>query len=187
MTDAPQIYLVTPPEVDAGFAARLEAVLDAHPVACLRPVATNRRDAIGTADDGYCHCELRIPGARIAADDGAVKNITGAAHAFIQLLDISQADATGQSDGGHRIGRKAGHGGAVAEISVHHLSSDRPRGVVSRIEMHAVEHLIDPDEQQVFATPGHAGKVITDADDHSWIGLLSIAQPADELELTHHG
>ncbi|MEM9796455.1 MAG: thiamine phosphate synthase [Pseudomonadota bacterium] len=36
MTEIPQLYLVTPPEVDAAFPDRLRAVLDAHPVACLR-------------------------------------------------------------------------------------------------------------------------------------------------------
>ena len=36
MTDMPQLYLVTPPEIDAPFADRLSAVLDAHAIACLR-------------------------------------------------------------------------------------------------------------------------------------------------------
>ena len=44
MTDAPQIYLVTPPEIDAAFPDRLARVLDAHPVACLR-LAPATRDA----------------------------------------------------------------------------------------------------------------------------------------------
>ncbi len=36
MTDMPQIYLITPPEIDAAFADRLSSVLDAHEIACLR-------------------------------------------------------------------------------------------------------------------------------------------------------
>ncbi|UWQ20587.1 thiamine phosphate synthase [Jannaschia sp. W003] len=50
--DAPRIYLVTPPEIDAAFAGRLRAVLDAHDVACLRlALATQDRDRITRAAD----------------------------------------------------------------------------------------------------------------------------------------
>lgn len=42
MTDTPQIYLITPPEVDAAFAPRLAAVLEARPVACLRLALASR-------------------------------------------------------------------------------------------------------------------------------------------------
>lgn len=52
MTDAPQLYLVTPPEIDAGFADRLTAVLDAHPIACLRlDMATSDEDRVMRAAD----------------------------------------------------------------------------------------------------------------------------------------
>ena len=52
MTDAPQIYLVTPPEVDAAFAGRLASLLDAHPVACLRlALATRDVDRVTRAAD----------------------------------------------------------------------------------------------------------------------------------------
>ena len=35
--EQPQIYLITPPEVELSqFPAQLAAVLDAHPVACVR-------------------------------------------------------------------------------------------------------------------------------------------------------
>lgn len=52
MTDLPQLYLVTPPEIDAGFADRLAAVLDAHPVACLRlDLATRDEDRVTRAAD----------------------------------------------------------------------------------------------------------------------------------------
>ncbi|WP_273521493.1 thiamine phosphate synthase [Rhodosalinus sediminis] len=52
--EQPQIYLVTPPEVAlAEFAPRLEAVLDAHPVACLRlELATRDADAVARVADG---------------------------------------------------------------------------------------------------------------------------------------
>ncbi|MCK0166388.1 thiamine phosphate synthase [Jannaschia sp. S6380] len=52
MDDAPQLYLVTPPEIDAGFADRLAAVLDAHPVACIRlDLATRDADRVTRAAD----------------------------------------------------------------------------------------------------------------------------------------
>ncbi|MEX5729029.1 thiamine-phosphate pyrophosphorylase [Rhodovulum iodosum] len=52
-TDRPQIYLITPPVYDAdGFPDRLSAVLDAHPVACLRlALATRDEDAVARAAD----------------------------------------------------------------------------------------------------------------------------------------
>jgi thiamine-phosphate pyrophosphorylase len=52
MTDAPQIYLVTPPEIDAAFPDRLARVLDARPVACLRlDLATRDADRATRAVD----------------------------------------------------------------------------------------------------------------------------------------
>lgn len=52
MTDMPQLYLVTPPEIDAAFAARLTAVLDVHDIACLRlDLATRDEDRITRAAD----------------------------------------------------------------------------------------------------------------------------------------
>ncbi|CTQ50477.1 thiamine phosphate synthase [Jannaschia donghaensis] len=52
MTDMPQIYLVTPPEIDSGFADRLASVLDVHDVACLRlHLATHDEDRITRAAD----------------------------------------------------------------------------------------------------------------------------------------
>ncbi|GAA0288333.1 thiamine phosphate synthase [Rhodovulum strictum] len=51
--ERPQIYLITPPafEPDA-FAPRLAAVLDAHPVACLRlSMATRDEDSVARAAD----------------------------------------------------------------------------------------------------------------------------------------
>ncbi|RBI83211.1 thiamine phosphate synthase [Rhodosalinus halophilus] len=52
--DRPQIYLVTPPEIALpDFAPQLEAVLDVHPVACLRlDLATRDADAVARAADG---------------------------------------------------------------------------------------------------------------------------------------
>ena len=45
-TDAPQLYLVTPPVFEADiFAPRLAAVLDARPVACVRLALTSRDEA----------------------------------------------------------------------------------------------------------------------------------------------
>ncbi len=41
-TDRPQLYLITPPQIEAGFAETLGRVLDTHPVACLRLTLTSR-------------------------------------------------------------------------------------------------------------------------------------------------
>ncbi len=51
--DAPQIYLVSPPEIDAAtFPDRLAAVLDARPVACLRlALATREEEGLIRAAD----------------------------------------------------------------------------------------------------------------------------------------
>jgi thiamine-phosphate pyrophosphorylase len=53
-TERPQIYLVTPPAIDlAVFPDLLAAVLDAHPVACLRQsLATRSEDDQARAADG---------------------------------------------------------------------------------------------------------------------------------------
>ena len=52
-TDPPQLYLVTPPEIDVpSFGERLNAVLDAVPVACLRlDLATRDEGRIARAAD----------------------------------------------------------------------------------------------------------------------------------------
>ncbi|MEO1239362.1 MAG: thiamine phosphate synthase [Pseudomonadota bacterium] len=51
--DTPQIYLVTPPDFElAAFQPRLSAVLDTHPVACLRlAMATRDEDRLTRAGD----------------------------------------------------------------------------------------------------------------------------------------
>ncbi|MGB3409008.1 MAG: thiamine phosphate synthase [Jannaschia sp.] len=52
MTDMPQLYLVTPPDIDAGFPDRLAAVLDAVPIACLRlDLASRDEDRLMRAAD----------------------------------------------------------------------------------------------------------------------------------------
>jgi thiamine-phosphate pyrophosphorylase len=52
-TDRPQIYLITPPEIDLDiFPDRLARVLDAHEVACVRlALATRDEDRLGRAAD----------------------------------------------------------------------------------------------------------------------------------------
>ena len=52
-TDRPQIYLITPPEIDLEvFPDRLAGILDAHEVACLRlSLATRDEDRLGRAAD----------------------------------------------------------------------------------------------------------------------------------------
>ena len=52
-TDRPQIYLITPPEIDLEvFPDRLAAVLDAQEVACVRlALATREEDRLGRAAD----------------------------------------------------------------------------------------------------------------------------------------
>jgi thiamine-phosphate pyrophosphorylase len=54
MTEMPQIYLVTPPEIDAAFPDRLAAVLDAHPVACLRLDLASRDEGRVTRGADAC-------------------------------------------------------------------------------------------------------------------------------------
>jgi len=51
--ERPQIYLITPPALEpAEFAPRLAAVLDAHPVACVRlALASTDEDAVARAAD----------------------------------------------------------------------------------------------------------------------------------------
>lgn len=51
--EQPQIYLITPPEIELGrFPDRLAAVLDAHPVACLRlALSTHDEDRLSRAAD----------------------------------------------------------------------------------------------------------------------------------------
>ncbi|RMA42383.1 thiamine phosphate synthase [Rhodophyticola porphyridii] len=53
MTETPQLYLITPPVFDPqAFAPRLAAVLDAHPVACLRlTLATSDETDVTRAAD----------------------------------------------------------------------------------------------------------------------------------------
>lgn len=52
-TEQPQIYLITPPEVElSSFPALLGSVLDAHPVACVRlALSTKDEDRISRAAD----------------------------------------------------------------------------------------------------------------------------------------
>lgn len=52
MTDMPQLYLVTPPEIDAAFPGLLAKVLEARDVACLRlDLASRDEDRITRAAD----------------------------------------------------------------------------------------------------------------------------------------
>lgn len=52
MEDAPQLYLITPPEIDAGFSDTLARVLDACPIACLRlALATQDAERVMRAAD----------------------------------------------------------------------------------------------------------------------------------------
>jgi thiamine-phosphate pyrophosphorylase len=52
-TDRPQIYLITPPEIDLDvFPDRLAVLLDAHEIACVRlALATRDEDRLGRAAD----------------------------------------------------------------------------------------------------------------------------------------
>lgn len=52
-TDRPQIYLITPPEIElSSFPGVLASVLDAHPVACLRlALSSHDEDALSRAAD----------------------------------------------------------------------------------------------------------------------------------------
>jgi len=52
MSEMPQLYLITPPEIDAGFPDRLAAVLDGAEIACLRlDLATRDEDRLMRAAD----------------------------------------------------------------------------------------------------------------------------------------
>jgi len=51
--DLPQLYLISPPQVDQAFVERLGPLLDTHPVACLRlALATRDEDRLLRACDG---------------------------------------------------------------------------------------------------------------------------------------
>ena len=50
--DLPQLYLVTPPAIDAAFSGLLAGILDTHPVACVRiDLATRDEDMLIRAAD----------------------------------------------------------------------------------------------------------------------------------------
>ena len=73
MTDAPQIYLVTPPEIDAGFADRLSSVLDACPVACLRlSLATGDVERVTRAADACREVAHRFDVPLVVTDHAAL-------------------------------------------------------------------------------------------------------------------
>ena len=61
MTDLPQLYLVTPPEIDAAFPDRLARVLDTHEIACLRlDLATRDEDRLIRACDACREIAHRV-------------------------------------------------------------------------------------------------------------------------------
>lgn len=73
MTAIPQIYLVTPPEVDAAFAPRLASVLEAHPVACLRlALATRDVERVTRAADLCREVAHRFDVPLVVADHAAL-------------------------------------------------------------------------------------------------------------------
>ncbi len=73
MTDMPQIYLVTPPEIDAAFPDRLAALLDAHAVACLRiDLASRDEDRVTRAIDACREVAHRFDVPTVIADHVAL-------------------------------------------------------------------------------------------------------------------
>ncbi|CUH40880.1 Thiamine-phosphate synthase [Jannaschia seosinensis] len=73
MTDTPQIYLVTPPEIDAAFPERLAAALDTTAVACLRlDLATRDEDKLIRAADACREVAHRFDVPLVIADHPAL-------------------------------------------------------------------------------------------------------------------
>jgi len=91
----PQIYLVTPPEVElSAFTPRLAAVLDAHEVACLRlALATMEEDRVARTADALrelCHA----------------RDIAITIEAHLQLVERLGLDGVHLTDGARTV-RKA--------------------------------------------------------------------------------
>ncbi|MEM7489616.1 MAG: thiamine phosphate synthase [Pseudomonadota bacterium] len=73
MTEMPQLYLVTPPEIDAAFPDRLAAVLDTHPMACLRLDLASRDEArVTRAADACREVAHRVDVPLVIADHAAL-------------------------------------------------------------------------------------------------------------------
>src|SRR5688572_24581508 len=53
--------------------------------------------------------------------------------------------------------------------------------------MHAVEHLVDADEQQVLRPPFDRRQIIADRDDDPCVPALLGSKPFDEVKLPGHG
>lgn len=73
MTDMPQLYLISPAEVDAPYPELLARVLDAHPVACLRlDLATRDEDRVRRAADACREVAHRVDVPVVIADHAAM-------------------------------------------------------------------------------------------------------------------
>ncbi len=104
-TETPQIYLVTPPEIDAArFPETLARLLDAHPVACLRlDLATRDEDVLIRAADAIRAVTEPRDVAAIVADHWKIAGRTG-------------LDGVHLGDGARRV--KAARAGLGAEAIV---------------------------------------------------------------------
>ncbi|MEM8848788.1 MAG: thiamine phosphate synthase [Pseudomonadota bacterium] len=78
MTEIPQLYLVTPPEIDATFPDRLAALLDAHDIACLRlDLATRDENRVTRAADACREVAHRFDVPLVIADHAALVDRLG--------------------------------------------------------------------------------------------------------------
>src|SRR5947208_3065896 len=129
--------------------AAAERAGDVDRVADVCTAAHDRFDPGAAAEDGDGHGELAVPRRGVAADDGEVEGVRGGFHAgekLLRILDVAVARERDRRDGG---GGKAGHRGAIRQVAVHHLAADVQRRVDGGVEVHAVENLVDADDEQV--------------------------------------
>jgi thiamine-phosphate pyrophosphorylase len=111
-TDTPQIYLITPTSFDlATFGPQLAAVLDAHPVACVRLVmATSDEGQIAKAADGLREIAHARDVAIVISD-------------HITLVEKLGLDGVHLSDGAHQVRYARKELGPDAIVGVHSNTS----------------------------------------------------------------
>ena len=130
--------------------AAAEGAGDVDAVARLRAGSGDRRDAAAFAENRDGDDELAVPRAGVAADESAVEWIGGVAQTEVQLLRIIDARVPWLAARRSRRPPREGRPWRRSRTRLRFITL-RPiaRGMDGRIEMHAVEHLIDADQQQI--------------------------------------
>ena len=118
---------------------------------------------------------------------GAVERVGGDLHAEVELLGVVDRAHLRQRDGRDGGGGEARHRGAIGQVAVHDLAPDVARRVDVGIEVHAVEHLVDADDEQVVAGPLEDGQVVARRDEDVLVrAAVCLRDPVDEVELAGH-